>query len=88
MHKDSERLNIMTKTSAGFKIAEEDIKLRGSGDLFGERQSGDMKFRLASINNDFNLLLKAKEEAESYNKTKKESNKILDTLLEGSKNLD
>ena len=40
--KDSKRLDIMTKTNDGFKISEEDFMLRGSGDLFGVRQSGDM----------------------------------------------
>lgn len=58
--KESERLSIMTKTTDGFKISEEDFKLRGSGDLFGIRQSGDMNFGIADIKEDFNILLKAK----------------------------
>ena len=41
----------MTKTTDGFKISEEDFKLRGSGDLFGIRQSGDMNFKLADLKN-------------------------------------
>ena len=61
--KEAERLNIMTKTTDGFKISEEDFKLRGSGDLFGVRQSGDMNFRLADLKRDFNILLKAKEDS-------------------------
>ena len=60
--KEAERLNIMTKTTDGFKISEEDFKLRGSGDLFGVRQSGDMNFTLADFKTDFNILLKAKED--------------------------
>ena len=58
--KETERLNIMTKTSDGFKISEEDFKLRGSGDLFGIRQSGDMSFKLVDLKQDYNILLKAK----------------------------
>ena len=68
--KDTERLKIMESTSDGFKISEEDFRLRGSGDLFGTRQSGDMKFKLANLKKDYNLLLKAKEDSLEYiNKT-------------------
>lgn len=42
--KEAKRLEIMTETNDGFKISEEDFKMRGSGDLFGVRQSGDMRF--------------------------------------------
>jgi ATP-dependent DNA helicase RecG len=42
--KDNERLNVMTSTTDGFKIAEEDLKLRGAGDLIGTKQSGDDKY--------------------------------------------
>ena len=58
----SKRLEVMTKTCDGFKISEEDFKLRGSGDLFGIRQSGDMKFKIADIKNDFKILLQTKED--------------------------
>ena len=64
--KETERLNILTKTADGFKISEEDFKLRGSGDLFGVRQSGDMCFRIADIKNDYNILLKAKEDSDYF----------------------
>ena len=49
-----------------FKISEEDFKLRGSGDLFGIRQSGDMNFKIADLKNDYNMLLKAKEDSEYF----------------------
>ena len=61
--KDSARLDIMTKTLDGFKISEEDFKIRGSGDLFGVRQSGDMSFKVANLKEDFNILLKAKDDS-------------------------
>ena len=64
--KDTERLKVMEKTSNGFEISEEDFRLRGSGDLFGIRQSGDMQFKLANIKKDYNLLLKAKQDSLEY----------------------
>ena len=60
---EAERLNVLIKTSDGFKVSEEDFKLRGSGDLFGTRQSGDMQFKLADIKRDFSILLRAKEDS-------------------------
>lgn len=86
--KESKRLEVLTKTSDGFVVAEEDFKLRGSGDLFGQRQSGDMNFKLANIKNDFNFLLKAKEEAEIYLKSDVDTNKIVKKMLIESTNLD
>ena len=62
-NEEKERLKIMTQTNDGFKISEEDFKLRGSGDLFGVRQSGDMNFNIANIKQDFNLLTQAKEDS-------------------------
>lgn len=63
---DTKRLHIMEKETDGFKISEEDFKLRGHGDLFGTKQSGDMSFRIASIRNDYDILLKAKKDSEEY----------------------
>ena len=60
---EKERLKIMTETNDGFKISEEDFRLRGSGDLFGVRQSGDMNFNIANLKQDFKILLKAKEDS-------------------------
>ncbi len=62
-NKETERLNVLTKTTDGFKISEEDFRLRGSGDLFGVKQSGDMSFSLADMKKDFNILKKAKEDS-------------------------
>lgn len=61
---EKERLNVLTKTNDGFKVSEEDFLLRGSGDIFGLRQSGDMIFKMADLKQDFNILLKAKEDSE------------------------
>ena len=65
-NKETERLNVLTKTNDGFEISEEDFKLRGSGDLFGIRQSGDMVFKMADIKRDFNILVKAKEDSAEF----------------------
>lgn len=61
---EKERLKIMTEVSDGFEISEADFKLRGSGDLFGYKQSGDMSFNLSDVKKDFNILLQAKIDAE------------------------
>jgi ATP-dependent DNA helicase RecG len=86
--KDSKRLDILTKETDGFKVSEEDFKLRGSGDLFGAKQSGDMAFKIADIKNDFNILLKAKEEADNYIKNDIHTNEIVKKMLTESVNLD
>ena len=51
-----ERLDILNRSNDGFYIASEDLKLRGPGDFFGLRQSGDMEFKIADIFTDANLL--------------------------------
>ena len=86
--KEAERLNIMTKTLDGFKISEEDFKLRGSGDLFGVRQSGDMNFHVADFKSDFNILMKAKEDTEYLLDNNINEYPLLTKLLNDSINLD
>ncbi len=56
------RLEIMTQTTDGFVIAEEDLKLRGPGEFFGLRQSGIPPFRLADIVRDGEILVQARED--------------------------
>lgn len=88
---EKERLNILTKTNDGFKVSEEDFRLRGSGDLFGIRQSGDMCFKLADIKKDFNILLKAKEDSEEFLNSKDYVNPIYSYIkdrIERVNNLD
>lgn len=61
--KDKKRLEIMEQTNDGFEISEEDFKLRGEGDLFGIKQSGDMVFKIADLKSDFKILMQAKEDS-------------------------
>ena len=56
-----QRLDIIGKSNDGFYIAEQDLKLRGPGDFFGIRQSGDMSFTFADIYTDADMLKKAKD---------------------------
>lgn len=58
-----QRLEVMTETTDGFKIAEIDLKLRGPGEFFGIRQSGDLKFSAADLAKDMLLIEKAREAA-------------------------
>lgn len=55
--KAKERLEVLAKYNDGFKIADEDLRLRGPGDIFGIRQSGDFNFTLADIYNDSEILI-------------------------------
>ena len=63
---DTKRLSIMEKEDDGFKISEEDFKMRGHGDLFGTKQSGDMEFKIANLKDDYDLLLEAKNDTDEY----------------------
>lgn len=60
-----QRLEILNKSNDGFKIAEEDLKLRGPGDFFGIRQSGDFDFGIADIYTDAATLKEASDAAKS-----------------------
>ena len=58
------RLDIMTKTNDGFRISEEDLRLRGPGDFFGSRQHGLPEMHVADLGADVNVLRRAQEEAQ------------------------
>ncbi|WP_365931583.1 ATP-dependent DNA helicase RecG [uncultured Intestinimonas sp.] len=57
------RLKVLTETSDGFRIAEEDLKLRGPGDFFGDRQHGLPALRVADLNTDTRVLKEAQSAA-------------------------
>jgi len=78
---DADRLRVMEKVDDGFVISEEDFKLRGHGDLFGTKQSGDMTFKIASLKEDYKILLQAKKDSESYLKDSSNDNSSLKKKL-------
>lgn len=78
---DTERLKIMEKEDDGFVISEEDFKLRGHGDLFGTKQSGDMSFKIANVKQDYKILLQAKKDSKEYLLDKETDNDGLKQFL-------
>ena len=58
------RLSIMTKTNDGFRISEEDLRLRGPGDFFGSRQHGLPEMHVADLGADMNVMQRAQSEAQ------------------------
>ena len=62
-----ERLDILKNNNSGFKVAEEDLRLRGPGDIFGIRQSGELSWKLADIYADADLLSLASDYVKSQN---------------------
>ena len=86
------RLEILNHSNDGFYIASEDLKLRGPGDIFGIRQSGELEFKLADIFTDAGLLKKVSEEVSQIldedpaleREDNRELKKRLDAYLEKS----
>ena len=80
------RMQIMTESNDGFFIAEQDLKLRGSGEMFGKKQSGDAGFVLADLYEDINILRCARIEANEVIKSDAKEN--IELLNEIMKSLD
>ena len=81
-----QRMKIISKTSDGFKIAEEDLKLRGPGDFFGTHQHGLPAFKLADLTRDMQLLqtaqLMSKSIIESDPQLKRADHRIMRELTQ------
>ena len=58
------RLTVMRETNDGFRIAEKDLEIRGPGEMTGERQSGFLHLRFASLTSDLDIVERARAEAE------------------------
>jgi len=69
------RMDIMKNSNDGFYIAEQDLKLRGSGEMFGLRQSGENGLILSDLSEDFQLFKIANQEAKKFINNKDEENK-------------
>lgn len=80
------RMMIMTQSTDGFLISEQDLKLRGAGEMFGKKQSGDEGFILANLYDDIRILRCAKIEADNILKNESNLNKRL--IYEMQKNLE
>ena len=85
--RQTERLKIMENTTDGFVLAAEDFKLRGYGDLFGTKQSGDMTFKLANLTKDYKMLLEVKKDV-SYILDNINDYDMLKGILKNSINMD
>lgn len=67
---DAERLKVLEESNDGFYISEQDFKLRGGGDIFGIRQSGEQSFKIANLNRDYKILMQCKSDAEEFLQSK------------------
>ena len=80
------RMKIVASTTDGFKLAEEDLKMRGEGDLFGKAQSGLPEFQVGDVVNNYNTMVVAQKEAKKLIKNdpllQKPENKTLKQVLE------
>ena len=68
-NKEIERLRVLEESNDGFYISEKDFEMRGSGDIFGEKQSGDMSFKIANLKSDYQILLQAQKDSLEYLET-------------------
>ncbi len=64
--KETERLKVLEESNDGFYISEKDFEIRGTGDLFGIRQSGDMAFKIADIRRDYRILLQCQKDSQEF----------------------
>ena len=80
------RMKIVASTTDGFKLAEEDLKMRGEGDIFGKAQSGLPEFQVGDVVNNYDTMVVAQKEARKLIKLdpllQKSENKTLKQVLE------
>ncbi len=81
--KEAERLKVLEESNDGFYISQKDLELRGSGDLFGINQSGDMTFKIANIKENYKILLQTQKDSELFIKENKYQNdKVYENIIE------
>ena len=82
------RLEAMKSTNDGFEISEIDMKLRGTGEILGTKQSGGIELRISDLSRDAHLIKKAEKLVEGLNQKDEEISKILlDRWLGDKQNL-
>ena len=81
--KSCKRLKVLVESNDGFYITEKDYEMRGEGDLFGVKQSGDMIFKVANIRDDMKILLQARDD--SYEFLKENSKNNFENYIEYAK---
>ena len=69
-----ERLKVLCESNDGFYITEKDYEMRGEGDLFGVKQSGDMSFKIADLHEDMKILLQARDDSKEFFNQNKDNN--------------
>lgn len=69
-----ERLKVLYESNDGFYITEKDYEMRGEGDLFGVKQSGDMSFKIANLHEDMKILLQARDDSKEFFNQNKDNN--------------
>ena len=72
--KDNKRLKVLEESNDGFYITEKDYEMRGEGDLFGVKQSGDMQFKIANLHTDMKILLQARDDSKEFFDKNKDNN--------------
>ena len=63
---NNERLKVLSESNDGFYITEKDYEMRGEGDLFGVKQSGDMDFKVSNLHQDMKILLQARDDSREF----------------------
>ena len=69
-----ERLKVLCESNDGYYITEKDYEMRGEGDLFGVKQSGDMSFKIANLHEDMKILLQARDDSKEFFNQNKDNN--------------
>lgn len=72
--KENKRLKVLEESNDGFYITEKDYEMRGEGDLFGVKQSGDMEFKIANLHTDMKILLQARDDSKEFFDKNKDNN--------------
>ncbi len=72
--KNAERLKVLVESNDGFYISDQDFKMRGEGDLFGTRQSGEMIFKIADLRSDLKILTQCNIDSSKFIDENKENN--------------